>query len=632
MKKNQQIVIGDWADGGPAEIDLPRFLETRGLVQGGSGAGKSYLFRRLIEQTATRIQQIVIDPEGEFSSLREKFDFVLCAPHGADAVAHPKTAELLAMRLLETGASAVIDLFELKVKKRDNERAQFIDIFLHTIVNAPKRLWHPVLIGIDEIQMYAPEAGEAVSADSIMALATLGRKRGFCLVGATPRIADFSKAAAAPLHNKIIGLTSLDTDIKRAAGDLGLSASDARDKLRHLNPGEFYAYGPAIGKYPRLMRTGEITTTHPKAGQRMMLAPPKPTAAIKALLPQLADLQTEAEQEARTATELRAENAKLKRDLKNATANESDKQDTEKVVDLKKSVAEAKKAQATNDRLVAILKKHLDEAMKFIIKVTAQDFVKDGESLDHEKIQEAMKFALKEVTRQMDAKLGEQKRQFEQWRKEGGRLLKGIESLLADGKVGIEVSVSHRDSFHVEAKPRHVEPKPRREPSIIDGEPITNPEQRILNAIAWLESTTRNEECNQVAVAFMAGYKYDCGGFNNPRGRLNQKGLVAYIPGEKIKLTDEGRALASFPESAGTSQELHERVLGRLANPEQRILKPLLAAYPESMTGEAVATAANYAYDTGGFNNPRGRLKSLGLIEYLGGGILKASPALFPDK
>jgi uncharacterized protein len=158
---------------------------------------------------------------------------------------------------------------------------------------------------------------------------------------------------------------------------------------------------------------------------------------------------------------------------------------------------------------------------------------------------------------------------------------------------------------------------------------LTGPEQRILDAIAWLESTTGSEECEQTAVAFLAGYTYGGGAFNNPRGRLNVRGFVSYR-GDRIALTDSGRSMAHAPDTALTADEMHQRVLERLPGPEQRILKPLLQAYPEPMDGKSVAEAANYTFGAGAFNNPRGRLKSLGLIEYVGSGQLKAADALFP--
>lgn len=177
--------------------------------------------------------------------------------------------------------------------------------------------------------------------------------------------------------------------------------------------------------------------------------------------------------------------------------------------------------------------------------------------------------------------------------------------------------------------------RPERVPARSNGhaEPVgdlSGPEQRILDAIAWLESTTGTAECEQTAVAFLAGYTFGAGAFNNPKGKLNGRGFVEYLSGNRIRLTDAGRAHAHEPDAVLTAEELHQRILDRLPGPEQRILRPILESYPEPIAGEAVAEAAGYTYGAGAFNNPRGRLKTLGLIEYVGGGQLKAVDALFP--
>ena len=54
-------------------IDLDRLVATRLLIQASSGGGKSFALRWLLEQTHGRIQQFVLDWEGEFASLRERF-------------------------------------------------------------------------------------------------------------------------------------------------------------------------------------------------------------------------------------------------------------------------------------------------------------------------------------------------------------------------------------------------------------------------------------------------------------------------------------------------------------------------------------------------------------------------------
>jgi hypothetical protein len=309
----KRVALGQWVAGGDATLDVERLLQTRMLLQANSGNGKSWLLRRLLEVTAGLVQQLIIDVEGEFSTLREKYDLVICAATGGDALAHPKTAALLALRLLETRASAVLDISELKA----SERHSFVRIFLGGLLEAPKSLRHPVLVAIDEAQIFAPEKGqgESEASDMVIDIATRGRKRGLCLVAATQRISMFHKAVAAECKNRLIGGTSLDVDVKRAAFDLGLSPKEALPILRGYPPGKFSAFGPAFDQLePREFVVGAVETSHPKVGHRQA-APPAPTKAILALLPQLADLPKEAEQQAKSIEDLRRELVQTKREL-----------------------------------------------------------------------------------------------------------------------------------------------------------------------------------------------------------------------------------------------------------------------------------------------------------------------------
>lgn len=306
--------IGTFHDDGAAIIDLPRLLETRMLIQANSGGGKSWAIRRVLEQTAGHVQQLVIDPEGEFATLREKHDYVIAAPRDGDALAHPKTAKILAHRLLETGVSAILDIYDLKA----HERQAFVRTFLDTLTNAPKALWQPCLVVLDEAHVFCPEAGKAESAASVIDLATRGRKRGFALIAATQRLAKLHKDTAAELLNKLVGRTGLDVDVKRAADELGMTPREAMEQLRPLSAGEFFAFGPAVSLTVRRLKVGAVQTTHPKAGDRTLKAPPKPTAAIVAVLPKLADLPKEAEAEARSIEDLKRELSNTRRELTQA--------------------------------------------------------------------------------------------------------------------------------------------------------------------------------------------------------------------------------------------------------------------------------------------------------------------------
>lgn len=289
-------------DGKTYPVAFEKLLDTRTLIHGSSGSGKTHLTRRLLEETHGLVQQIVLDPEGEYSPLREKFGYVLAAKKGGDVVADPKSAGLLALKLLEIGASCIVDLYELQL----HEQQLFVRNFLDAMMNSPKHLHHPVLVVIDEADIFVPEKSEPICRKAVIDLARRGRKRGFCATLVTQRISMVSKDATAQLQNRLIGLTTQDNDQKRAADELGFG-KDAQRELRNLELGEFWAFGPAISRDVIKARIGKVLTPEPKAGEAYKLRAPKPSADTLAAIKKLVDLPQAAAEEARTVEELRHE-------------------------------------------------------------------------------------------------------------------------------------------------------------------------------------------------------------------------------------------------------------------------------------------------------------------------------------
>ena len=310
-----RIIIGQSEDKN-VHLDLDVLLRTRLLVQANSGGGKSWAIRRIVEQSFGKIQIIIIDPEGEFATLREKYSFVL-AGKGGDTPADVRSAELLAQRLLELRASCVCDIFEMK----PFDRHRWVKLFLDSMLNAPKKLWHPVLVIVDEAHKYAPEkgAGESEASESMVGLCTTGRKRGFCAVFATQRLGKLRKDASAELLNRLVGPTFEDVDRKRASDLLGILKSDEKEffhQIQMLEPGNFFALGRAITTERLLVKIGPVTTTHPEVGAKYSDVPPPPPEKVIELLPQLADLPKQAEDRARTVQEMQSEIRGLKQQLR----------------------------------------------------------------------------------------------------------------------------------------------------------------------------------------------------------------------------------------------------------------------------------------------------------------------------
>lgn len=243
-------------------IDLAKLLDGRLLVQGTSGAGKSWTLRRIIERTYGMVQQVIIDPEGEFRSLSERYDHVVVEAHKLD----PAALGVLGARIRAHRFSVLLDMSELD---RDGQ-LQAIASFFEALINAPRAHWTPCLIVIDEAHLFAPFGGQVLTASSVrkaaigavVDLMSRGRKRGLAGVLATQRLARLAKSVVSEVHNFLVGMNTLDLDIRRAAETIGWDASRAFEQLPKLAPGDFIAVGPAFSQAPIAFRVGHVETQH----------------------------------------------------------------------------------------------------------------------------------------------------------------------------------------------------------------------------------------------------------------------------------------------------------------------------------------------------------------------------------
>ena len=253
-----QIDMGQGTGGSSAGMDLEELLASRLLVQGNSGSGKSHLLRRLLEQSAGLVQQVVIDPEGDFISLADRFGHLVI--EAADYT-EAETGSIAA-RVREHRVSVVLNLEGLEV----DAQLRCAGTFLNRLFDAPRDQWYPVLVVVDEAQLFAPaaagEVGEEARRVSLGAMTNLmcrGRKRGLAGVIATQRLAKLAKNVAAEASNFLMGRTFLDIDMARAADLLGMERRQA-EQIRDLERGQFLALGPAIARRPLLVRIGAVET------------------------------------------------------------------------------------------------------------------------------------------------------------------------------------------------------------------------------------------------------------------------------------------------------------------------------------------------------------------------------------
>lgn len=270
------------ATGASAMLDLEELLATRLLVQGNSGSGKSHLLRRLIEQSARWVQQAVIDPEGDFVTLAERFGHIV-----VNADEHSEAAlQSVAARVRQHRVSVVLNLEGLDADLQMRHAAAF----LGGLFDADRDHWYPMLVVVDEAQLFAPSAAGEVSDEarkvSLGAMTNLmcrGRKRGLAGVIATQRLAKLAKNVAAEASNFLMGRTFLDIDMARAADLLGMERRTA-EMFRDLERGHFIALGPAISRRPLPLRIGAVETQGRAGSPKLMPLPDTPLEDARELI------------------------------------------------------------------------------------------------------------------------------------------------------------------------------------------------------------------------------------------------------------------------------------------------------------------------------------------------------------
>jgi hypothetical protein len=205
--------------------------------------------------------------------------------------------ETIAKRVRQHRISAVLNLESLDADLQMRAAA----VFLNALFDAERDHWYPMLVVVDEAQLFAPvmtgdvsDEARRVSLAAMTNLMCRGRKRGLAGILATQRLAKLAKNVAAEASNFLMGRTFLDIDMARAADLLGLERRQA-ETFRELTRGHFVALGPAISRRPLAVKVGDVETAaragtpkltplpeQPLAEARDLILAPVPAAAVRA--------------------------------------------------------------------------------------------------------------------------------------------------------------------------------------------------------------------------------------------------------------------------------------------------------------------------------------------------------------
>lgn len=543
------------------KIDLERLIKSRVLVQANSGGGKSYLLRKLLEETAGKVQIFVLDVEGEFATLREQHDFMLFGKEG-DFQIHIQYAKTICRKLAENKVSAILDLYELK----KHERTLFVKRFLEELVELPKHLYGPKLVVIDEAHLFCPEKGSAESANAVIDVCTRGRKRGICTVLATQRLAKLHKDATAEVNEKFIGRTGQDIDMKRAADELGFSSKEDFYSIRNLKEGEFYAFGPAIqGEGVQKIKVSPVKTTHPESGYSNFEIP-KPSKKVMGEFDKFKDIPQEAEKELKDKKEMRDEITALR----------------SKITRLENSNGSVDKTE-----LEKLQKEWEDEIQKHNEKCQA---ILDNAKLKEENYKKAINTVVSILTSTDDDvnEILEYELPKCQIPRKGEKIEFQRVANPNSNKEIINKVKSNITEYSGEADPS----------------PFGKCELKILDFLA----SNYFKQWKIIQVGMLTGYSHKSGGFSGALANLRKTGL---IKGEKGFIQFAGDDYRLF---ASDSKWGIDKFRGKMNQCERTIFDYLMERSDESFRADDIANATGYSAGSGGFSGALANLNKLDLI------------------
>ena len=593
------------------------FLPIDGVTEtfaflGRRGNGKTYAATLMAEQMLDAGAQIVaLDPVGVWWGLRLMKDGVtpgysipvFGGLHG-DIPLQPTAGALMADVVCDRGISAVLDVSQMIAA----EQAKFGYHFAKRFFQRKKALPSAVHVFIEEAQEFVPQnlgpgGGEAAHMlHEFERLIKLGRNFGVGISLISQRPQEVNKKALNQTEC-LFAFQMTGTHERKAIREWtnaqGIENVNVMDVLPTLERGNPICWSPQWLGMSKVVQIREKQTLDVSATPKVGAKPVAPQ--------QLGDLDMEQIQQDMAATIERAK-AEDPKELRKRIRNlERELQD---------SLAKSGAPVETIRELPVFRDGEVERLETTLASITE---VFDRESIAATQRQEA----------------------FERFHRSLEGSIQMLAVAIADAKPGSQQRPGPLISKKVRLiglTQRPAALRERAEPqdtdSLVVPAAVTGPEERVLRALEWLEVTGIPQPGKEI-VGFVARYSPTASSFTNPCSKLRGRGYIDYPQPGHISLTEVGRALVDeyYPHTTkpGTIEELHQMVLGRLTGPQRRLLEPLLAAYPGTLSNDDLAQQASYSVEASSFTNPRSSLRTLGLAVYPSAGTTQAAPFLFFD-
>jgi hypothetical protein len=577
------------------DFPLPPEVVTESVaIIGRKGSGKTFTGGRLFEQMfKIGAQCVVLDPVGRWYGLRlaangksKGLDIPVFGGRYGDIPITPQGGKLMAQTIVGRGISCVIDLMNF----RPTARKTFVTEFAEELYELKKSDSRPMHLFLEEARKFIPQTQrgkqDTKMIEAFEDIVRLGRNYGLGVSLIDQRPQSVNKEVLSQTEILIVHQLTEKLgrkEIEDWVRDKTTKGAEALGDLDKLHTGEAFVWSPGLLRSFSKVKVGKKSTydssSTPKVGeQRKGLTQPLSSKELEGIKTAMADMVVEAQ--ANDPTALRARVRQLEGELARVP----------KVKEISIEVPHTVEVPVLDPEVV-VLCGDLEARVQMGLSAIGTQVG-----------------AIAHVLTQFTSDITKRAAQ-----KINAAFVKKLE---ANGHQRLSPAPT-------------MVTRPHRDQAPAATGDLTRVELKILGALAWFEDlgiVTPPME----AVAFMAGYRPGGGAFGNPKGALRTKGMIDYPSSGMISLTDLGRKHAPPSELPRDARSLQAAVLAKLSGPEQRIMKPLLERWPNHIDNDELAAAAGYAPDGGAFGNPRGRLRTLGLLHYPSTGKVRAADLLFP--
>ncbi|MHB2037344.1 MAG: ATP-binding protein, partial [Nitrososphaerales archaeon] len=220
----------------PFQVDANLISTGRTCVIGSSGSGKSYTVGVICEELCkAKVPFAIIDLEGEYSGLKEKYEVIWVGDdEGCDLMWSKKVDLKQLARYAPDCPPIILDVSEVH---RPREKVNEFLIALYSEISKRRT---PYLVILEEADRFSPQSG-GERLPIIDEIARRGRKRGLGLMICTQRPSLVDKNILSQCSNQLIGKLVIKNDLNSVAQFF--SGRDAPNVLTSLKPGEFFALG-----------------------------------------------------------------------------------------------------------------------------------------------------------------------------------------------------------------------------------------------------------------------------------------------------------------------------------------------------------------------------------------------------